>query len=217
MRSVAFAALALALTAHASVAEAQRSEDRPPFADGVRVGGGLVTGFAGNLELDVDALLFPDVDDDLKASIGFDAFVEYAFMRYLAIGARSSLVWWNADSFQDAEISRSFLWTIDALAKAKYPFAIENLAAEVFLAVPLGLTVSAPSGEIDGNPDVAPGFNIAIMGGFALWFTETIGAYTQVGWQWHWVSHELREPDPNVDVAARLSQLRWTFGLTLAL
>jgi hypothetical protein len=217
MRTIAIAALALFISATASTALAQRSEQSPPFADGARVGGGLVTGFAGNLELDVEGSAIFDVDDDLLASIGFDVFVEYAFMKYIALGARSSLVWWNADSFQDADISRSFLWTIDAMAKAKYPFAIENLGAEVFLAVPLGLTVSVPSGEINGNPNVAPGFNIAIMGGFALWFTEQIGAYTQLGWQWHWAGHELRDPDPNVDIAARISQLRWTLGLTVAL
>jgi hypothetical protein len=211
MRNVLLLGAALGLASWVSAAGAQeRSETLPPRADGLRVGGGLVTGFAGTLEVDAGGTF--DLEDDLEPSIGFDAFVEYAFMRYLAFGGWTSFVWWNADVYSDADIGRSFYWTLDAFAKARYPFAIGDLGAEPYLVLPLGLVVSAPNGDLDVN--VAAGFNIAIMGGFALWFTDSIGAYTQIGWQWLWAGHE---NDAGGDFNARIGQLRWTLGVTLAL
>ncbi len=67
----------------------------------------MVAGFAGQLHLDYENL--PDTNDNLLATVGFDVFAEYAFMRYLALGARSSLVWWNAETFDNAGNEHSFL------------------------------------------------------------------------------------------------------------
>lgn len=210
--AVTSAALATLTTATMGNAAAQSDAQE----GAIRVGGGLVTGFAGELSLDFELDIL-DGDDNLIPAVGFDLFVEYVMMRYVALGARSSFVFWNSDDADRAGNGRSFVWAFSPYAKGRYPFEIAGFASEASLMLPLGLSVSRPNGDLGGAGEIntGVGFNLAILGGFTFFFTDTIGAYTHLGWQWHWVGHE--ENVSNTEFGAKLSQLRWLLGVTAVL
>lgn len=197
----------------AGTADAQRRQDD----GGTRIGAHVLFGLGGEADVDVDAPwgLGGSGDDDLLTTFGFGVVAEHAVHRYFLLGGRFEAAWWNTDGWDDANFDRSVLLDFSPQAKGRYPFELGGARAEVSLTVPFGLTVSLPDNEVPGDPNTGTGFNVGILGGFAVTLDGGFGFYGEMGWRWHTFYHELDDSGVDVDVA--MGQFVMHFGVMLGL
>ena len=129
---------------------------------------------------------------DNLASLGFMLGADYAVLRYLVVGGRFQFMSWNVEGLDDFDIGRSFALDIDAVVKGRYPFA--NDRAEVYLAIPIGISILIPSGDLEDKQMLAPwgvnvkldysttvNWNMAVLVGIQYLFIPNFGVYLEMG------------------------------------
>ena len=213
-RWVVAATLVVATVTWTNDADAQRR--RGGDVGQSRIGAHALFGFGGEADFDFDP--GDDGDVDLETTFGFGLVFEHAVHRYFLLGGRFEAGWWLTEDWDDADVDRSVLLDFSPQAKGRIPFEIDGGQAEVSVTVPFGLTLSLPSDEIDGDPDTGVGFNLGVLGGFALVLDGGFGFYAEAGWRHHSFAHELDLGVlGDVDVDISTNQFVLHFGVTLAL
>jgi len=212
-RWVVAAALVAATVTWTNDADAQRR--RGGEAGQSRIGAHALFGFGGEADFDFDGSSIFDGDDDLETTFGFGLVFEHAVHRYFLLGGRFEAGWWLTESWDDSDVDRSVVLDFSPQAKGRYPFDLGGAQAEVSVTVPFGLTVSLPDDDIAGDWDTGVGFNVGILGGFAVMLEGGFGFYTEMGWRWHTVYHE--EQDAEIEVDVSTSQFVMHFGMMLGL
>ncbi len=168
---------------------------------GSRAGAYALFGFGGEAEIDFDGSSIFDADVDLETTFGFGLVFEHALHRYFLLGGRFEAGWWNTDDWDDADVDRSVFLDISPQARGRYPFELGQATAEVSLAVPFGLTISFPDDDIAGDWGTGLGYNVGVLGGFAILLEGGFGFSAEMGWRWHAFSHEEQDSDVDVDVS----------------
>lgn len=136
----------------------------------LRVYGGFSLSVGGELKGEES-----DEGADLEVTPGLQGGVEYVLHDYFSIGGEMRFLFPEPEGWS----GRSLLW--DIVVKPKGRFAFPNLPLEVYGSLPLGLTVPG----IDGEPEGTVGWNIGIVGGATLFFTDKMGIQAELGWHFH--------------------------------
>jgi len=155
---------------------ASRSSSTDHPAPGpLRLYGGLSIAAGGELKLD-DAD-FDEGGSELFPTIGFHAGADFVLMDYFSIGGETRFLFFKPEAIGDDD--RSFLWDISVKPRGRYAF--DGMPLEVYLALPLGLTVPGIEGEAEGEV----GWNIGIVAGANYFFSESLGVSLELGWHFH--------------------------------
>jgi hypothetical protein len=162
----------LAIFTATSHAAAQGDDN---LIDDTRLYGGLWLGFGGDAELDGD----DEFGGSLETTVGGQFGLEQVIARYLSIGAevRIGAVKWNSTGDRSKVIDLDF--------KPRLRFPLRNTPLELYVTVPVGLTVPR-LGDVDtGNTDGKIGWNVGAGAGLHVLLTDSFGINVEPIWLLH--------------------------------
>jgi hypothetical protein len=161
-------AVALTVLGTASHVEA-RDYDRD---DPTRIYGGLWLGFGGDIEYEGR-----DVGD-LGKTIGGQAGVDVRVGRWLSLGGEARVGGFDVGQFDD----RNRLIDLDFKPRLYIPL---HAPVEIYLAVPIGLTIPRLS-DVDGRgQDENIGWNVGVGPGLNVFLTHGFGLNVEPMWMFH--------------------------------
>lgn len=198
--------LATLLLGVTSEAEAQRRGrarlGNAPDEGSTRLGLFLATGFGGDVDFRTRRVGWGDGDPD--PTVGFGGSVDYAVLRYLALGGVTRFVFWREETWD----SRSFAWNLSFLPRVRYPFG----NAEVYVGVPFGFQlVTVPDEWFRDNVGTGVGWNVQLLFGGQYMFTRDFGLFAELGATWFSTRH-----DSDFDDWARVRFRQFTMNLGVA-
>lgn len=165
---------AAALSLLGGVSNASADLDDNDRYDPRRLYGGLWLGFGGDAEIDGD----DNFAGDLETTVGGQVGLDWVTARYLSLGfeGRIGAVKWKA-------ADRSKLIDLDFKPRLRFP--LDNAPVELYLTLPVGLTIPrlGDIGEQDGDGDL--GWNIGGGAGVNVFFTESFGLNAEPIWIMH--------------------------------
>lgn len=171
-------------------------------AGNLRVYGGLRIGVGGGfkpVEPEAPASM-PNANDVIytsPATPGIQAGAEYVLMKYFALGVETRLNWARTRAGDE----RVMLW--DLVVKPRSNYRLSSAPVELYVALPVGLSVSNWPEEI---AEGKAGATLGISGGANYFFTSHFGLNVEMGWLWHWMRAEI-DSITTVEETARLGQL----------
>ena len=150
-------------------------------------------GVGGEFEGEIEEQVGGDVDvedlddDDMEQTNGFGAEFDYPLHKYFVLGGRLSFDWAVNDSAEDNDVERSLLLGIDVVPKGRFP--LSSIPLELYLAVPLGPSITFPDddfdqafgpiGDIEWHAGVS--WNISLLVGALYRFGPDFGAFFETG------------------------------------
>ena len=175
------ATLALALCTPAAV-EAQDGRRAP---GNVRLYGGPGFGFGGDLDVDVDGPLGGNLQlgDDLVTTFGFQLGADFVVHRFIAVGFEYRFGAFNTEGGDDNNNDRSKMF--DFAFKPRGRYAFDNLPLEIYLTVPVGLTIPRLSSDVPGDLDERVGWNLGAGGGATYFIGSRFGVNIEPIWLMH--------------------------------
>jgi hypothetical protein len=194
----------VALCALATPASAQRF-DEPYLA------AKLMLGFGGELQLEEDGTVLVDYDEaDADPAYGVGLMGMNPLLGILGLGAQVSLMSWGADTPGD-DPHHLFL-DLSVIPQVNFSIAI----IELYLNVPIGLTVNFPDDEELGGTGVevstGTGMHIGIMVGARLGLGG-FGLLAEVGYMNRNFSHDFEGPLGDVEIDYTLEQAALNLGV----
>lgn len=148
----------------------------------------LLLGIGGEGELEIGGLP-GEGSDDLELSYGLGVAYVKPLHDYFALGAQLSLLSWQTDASERADLDRNLLVDLSLVPQLKLA-VLESL--ELYVAVPVGLTLDF-IGEDDfaGLAEVGTGFgfNVAVLAGARVAITEGFGLVGELGYAYHAFTH----------------------------
>lgn len=178
-------------------------------------------GFGGESELDVSlgGGLGLDGEADLITTFGAQAGAEYLVHRYFAIGGEFRFGAINTEAGDDDDVDRSKLYDLVVKPRVRYPFA--RLPLELYLTVPIGLTIPRLSDDLTGQPlvdlDEKVGWNLGIGGGITYLLSSRVGINVEPIWLMHWFTVEASTRLTSSDMDFAVRQFRLLVNLVVAL
>ena len=192
--------------AHAVSLEATPYEPPPPkvkpFDSRSHTLLGFHLGFAGDVDRDGRG-------DPLATTLGFNVRGDAPIARYVLLGPMLQLGAWQPDVTPDR--SSNYYVDLDLVLRARLPITTATTNVQLWLGVPIGLTLDFLGDEI---PNVSPlgfGWNVGVLAGGAVHFTPKFGLFAELGWLQHKISHEA---ELGQDRDFRLAQ--WNFNVGFA-
>jgi hypothetical protein len=172
----------------------------------VRIGAFTSFGFGGQVTVrPEDADRF---SDDLRMTGGIGILVDGVVMPYFGLGGLIRAAFWEP---RDIHNRRSSAIDFSIMPRARYPFA----RGEVYLAVPVGLTVqSVPDwtlGPLRAEFETGVGWNLGVLLGGQALVTERIGIFAHLGGQFRGANHSIR--GVGSDFNLRTKQFVLEFGV----
>lgn len=155
----------------------------------LRLYGGLRLGFGGEIETEVEG--GGKGDDDLLATFGAQAGVDYVLMDYVALGGELRLAGVSSDGRDDADIGRDLF--IDVVFKPRGRYALADMPLEVYGTLPLGVTFISVNSDIE-DVTAGPGFTLGIGGGATYFFTDKLGVNAEMAYLMYWFGSESELP-----------------------
>lgn len=162
-------AAALALLGSSSRAQARDWDDRH-YVDPTRIYGGLWLGFAGDADGPPDA----DLDTLLGGQFGVDT----VLARHFSLGGEARI---GAAKFERTG-DRSKLIDLDVKPRVRFPL---GRSVELYLAVPVGLTIPRLADIDDGDTNGKVGWNFGVGPGINVFLTDSFGLNAEPMWLWH--------------------------------
>ena len=209
--------LLLGLVAFVVPSEASAQQGAPKL----RIGAGMVLDFAGEADYDN-----PWRDDDLNATIGLRAHLDYDLGRYVSLGGFVRLSWWEGDYFYE---ERSMLFDLGPRITGHYDWRDFRF----YVAGMPGLVISKLNNDYDeryrydrrfdnryypygwGYENPAVGFTMSIAPGMEYWFNNDFAVYVEIfGWVGHYFSHDFENAPGDNDFS--LNQVAFNFGIVFA-
>jgi len=143
--------------------------------DDTRLYGGLWLGFGGDADLDGDG----EFGGDLETTVGGQFGLEQVIARHLSIGAevRIGAVKWNNSADRSKVIDLDF--------KPRLRFPLRNTPLELYLTMPVGLTVPRLGDVETGDTDGKVGWNIGAGAGLHVLLTDHFGVNVEPIWLMH--------------------------------
>lgn len=190
-------------------AEAQRRGgprlDKAPDAGSTRLGLFFTSGFGG--DVDFRGRFGGWFDGDPDPTVGFGGSVDYAIVRYFALGGVTRFVFWREENWDN----RAFGWNLSLLPRVRYPFG----DAEVYLGVPFGLQVNAPPEDFRDDTSAGVGWNVQLLFGGQYMLTRQFGLFAEMGATWFKTRHDIDPVDDYVRV--RFRQFTLNLGVAILL
>lgn len=119
--------------------------------------------------------------DSLETSYGVLGRIDFALSPYFALGFSIGGIWWRSGFDEYFGGDYNVILLVDPSLKPRYPFYTKRGYGEVFLRVPVGLSVSFPRGF--APLDTGYGWNIGVLGGFQFLYRGSVGPHLELGWQ----------------------------------
>ena len=164
---------------------------------------GLHLGFPGPFERDGQ-------EGDLGTTVGFNLRGDSPVASYVLLGPMLQLGAWSPDI--TPEPSNSYYLDLDFVLRFRAPLTTSKFNYQIWLGMPVGLTVNILG---DHPPDVSGvglGWNIGVLFGGAAHFSPKFGLFAEVGWLQHKFSHD-GEVGPDYDFT--LQQACLNLGIVL--
>lgn len=172
----------------------------------------LMLGFGGEGELDAEGLA-GDVDGDLETSYGIGAGYMHPLHDYFALGGQLSLLSWQSEAGEDADLDRNSLLDLAVVPQGKVA-VLDNL--ELYATLPVGLSFDFLGEDDFGNlaeVNTGFGFTFGLMFGARVAITDQLGLLGELGYVYHSFSHSTETAigdGPDLDVS--LGQLSLNLG-----
>lgn len=177
------AVLAMFGGAARALAQPAGADDIPPL----RLYGGLWLGFGGEMESDLDGPLGISFqgDDDLITTVGGQLGLDFVALKYLAFGAEFRFGGFNSETGDDDGLDRSKLIDIDFKPRLRFP--ARRVPLEIYLTVPIGLTIARLSDDLFPNVDLDEkvGWNLGVGGGITYFVLRRFGLNLEPIWLMH--------------------------------
>ena len=186
----------------------------PSYEDSIRIGLKGAFGFGGRASATVDGYT-GRLKDDLEPTTGFALYGEYPLHRYLHVGLQTAFGWSIGESADDANGDRTFVTDISPFAKARLPLLNDKL--ELFVLVPIGLSISVPpdaAAPYVGTVDTGVGWNAGIQFGTTYFIHDGFGVSFEIGWQGRGTTNGTQA---NADMTTTTHQFEMNFGIFYAL
>ncbi len=156
-------------------------------------------------------------DVDLEATIGFAPFIEYKLHKYISVGGLFGVNFWLDENMDAGNLDRNTLLDIDALVRVHYPFLKGKM--ELYVALPVGLTVSIPSDEVEDGYKAAGqelktgiGANVSLLAGVAYTVWRQLDLFLELGWVLHYAKHDIEANGQTFDHEGLMNQMALNFG-----
>jgi hypothetical protein len=163
-------------------------------------------GFGGDVEAD-------GARQDLVSTLGVNLRTDFPVAKYILLGPLFQLGAWRPDMPNPP--SRSYYFDIDFFARARIPITTDSTAFQIWLGVPIGLTLSFLSADYEAAFDTfAFGYNFGFLAGGAVHFSKKFGMFVEAGWMTHRVSHD-RAPtagSARFEVSQNVANFGFIFG-----
>jgi len=176
------------------------------FADRDYSAIGFHLGFGGSVERN-------GTSRDLDTTLGFNIRADIPVYRYLLIGPFLNFGAWRPD-VAGSSPSRNYYLDVDVFVRGRIPIELDTIGLQLWAGIPVGLTL-----DFLGNTEGAAldgfglGWNIGVIFGVAIHFTNRFGMFTEIGWMQHKMSHDASSRPGSADF--RLSQGVWNIGFVL--
>jgi hypothetical protein len=214
-RIAAIFALSLGLSAWSAAASAQSSRDRGDMRD--KIIAKILLGLGGDAKVETNLINLSGTDD-LETSTGLAGHYEHPFNDYFVLGGCLAFQSWTTAGESDSDIDRNTLMDLSVLPKVRYAL---NDTAELYIAVPIGLTFDSLNDSFYDDADTGAGWNLSFLFGGQLALTDGLGLMGEMGYSTHSFSHTwtLSTPIGNAksDYDVSLQQFAVTLGMYFAL
>lgn len=154
-------------------------------ADALEVGFKGMFAFGGEASIEDQGA---EADDDMEATAGFGLYGTYGLFRYLDIGAQVAFLWYETEAMDDNDQDANTAIDIGALVKPKFPLLGGKL--DIYVAVPIGLSIFVPSSDTDDVIKTGVGMHVGVLPGVAYRFWKGLGAFAELGWSFHLGKHD---------------------------
>ena len=163
---------------------------------------GFHLGLPGSLNTDGRA-------QDLDTTLGFNLRADQPVAKYVLLSPMLQFGSWRPDVSPEA--SHNYYVDLDLALRFRAPITTSKLNYQLWVGMPIGLTLDFLG---DGGPDtnVGLGWNIGVLFGGAVHFTNKFGLFAEVGWQQHRISHS---QDPQADLDFKLQQACMNLGIVV--
>lgn len=217
---------AAASVASETAPEASGSPSKPR---GFRLYFGGLLGFGGSQDFTFDvtrddgASVAPEVGASQKVTYGFDVGATFFAIPFFDLGAEVRLSWAQAGDYDDNELGvagpadsgRTLLVDIDA--KPRIRLDLMQGRVELYLAVPVGLTI--PSRPKEDDLDTSLGWNIGVGPGANFFLSNHVGLNLEFMFLFHSYSAEgaFYDDETGSTYSAEISLFAWQPSVLLNL
>ncbi len=160
---------------------------------------GFHLGFPGSYERD-------DAEGKLGTTLGFNFRGDAPIATYVLLGPMFQMGAWSPDVTPEA--SSSYYVDLDLVLRFRAPLTTMKFNYQIWLGMPVGLTVDILGDHPQDTSGVGLGWNIGVLFGGAAHFSPKFGLFGEVGWLQHRFSHS-SEVAPDLDF--KLQQ--WCFNV----
>lgn len=176
-----------------------------------QVYGGFLSGFGGKtkatgsymgMSLADLGLTDSDTQHKLATTLGFQLGGSYVW-RFLGIGPELRMSWLKIKPDATLDTSgqdRDKL--IDLLIKPRGRYRFNALPLEIYLAVPVGLSI--PRFQKSEGTSFRVGPTVGMLAGATYFFLRHLGANLELGGQWHWVGAKITDAQLDGEINAKL-------------
>ena len=137
-------------------------------------------GFAGSLEKDGQE------GGSSSSTLGFNLRSDSPVAGYVLLGPMLQMGAWNTS---EAQGDRSFYFDLDFVLRLRYPIMTPKFNYQVWVGMPVGLTIDVLGYDVNDVATVGLGWNIGVLFGGAVHLTPKFGLFAEGGWLQHRFSH----------------------------
>ena len=168
----------------------------------LHIGAGMIVDFAGEADYGQGP------DDDLEATLGLRAHLDYDLAQYIAVGGFLRLAWWEGDDIIE---ERNFTLDLGPRIQGHYDWRDFRF----YVAGMPGLVISKINNDYDFVDNPAVGFTMSITPGVEYWFNNKFAVYTEIfGWIGHYFDHDFENGNGDLDV--NMNQVTFNFGVVFS-
>lgn len=154
---------------------------------------GFHLGFPGKVERDGEKL-------DAGTTLGFNIRGDTPLAGYVLLGPMLQLGAWSPDV--SPEQGSNYYVDLDLVIRLRAPLTTSKLNYQIWLGMPVGLSIDVLGDEVPDKSAVGLGWNIGVLFGGAAHFTSKVGMFAELGWLQHKFAHD-GEVGPDLDFALR--------------
>jgi hypothetical protein len=156
-------------------------------------------GLPGQMEQD-------GVKRDLGTTYGFNIRGDAPVAGYVLIGPMLQLGAWSPDT--TPETDNNYYVDLDLVLRLRVPVTTSKFNYQLWVGMPIGVTVDVLGDENENVAAAGLGWNIGVLFGGAVHFTQKFGLFAEAGYLQHKMSHTA-ELGPDLDFALR----QWCLNL----
>jgi hypothetical protein len=141
------------------------------------------------------------LSQDLAPTLGFNIRADIPVVKYILVGPLVQFGAWRPEAQGGSAPSRNYYVDIDLYLRGRIPIDVDTLGVQVWAGVPIGLTLSfLGNDEGAGLDGFGVGWNVGVMFGGAVHFSNKFGIFTELGWLQHKMSHDRSPGSGSVDL-----------------